>query len=132
MAKRAMKVNKSEAVREYVKANPAVKPKDAASAISKQVGIAITPAFVSQVKTLVKKRGGKGRGRKGRQSDAIATASNDAASSVASAIKAGRELLLAAGSASLDVGRRAVQGFFGRLDHRGGIAEEFEIRREYF
>lgn len=100
MAKSAMKLNKSQAVREYLKANPAVKPRDAAAAISKQVGIVITPAFVSQIKTLDKKKVGKGRGRQGRPSDAVATTSHGAASSVASAIKAGRELLLAAGSAS--------------------------------
>jgi hypothetical protein len=106
MAKKAARggVNKSAAVREYLKANGDAKPKQAAEELSKQLGLKITPAFVSQVKTLDKKKSGNKSGRRGRRASApMASANgspNGAVSSVAAAIKAGRELLSAAGSSA--------------------------------
>lgn len=106
MAKKAARVggvNKSAAVRDFLKDNPNAKPKEAAEAISKQLGIAMTAAFVSQVKTLDKKKSGK-RGRRGKRAGVSTASANGstsgAISSIGAAIKAGRELLSAAGSSA--------------------------------
>jgi hypothetical protein len=61
MAKR--KINKSELIREYMKANPNVGPTDAASALTKQHGVKFTPTAVSNAKAAgkTKKKGRKQR-----------------------------------------------------------------------
>lgn len=51
-------VNKSQAIRDYLSANPGAKPKDVAAALTAK-GIDVAPAFVSVVKS--KSRGGKRR-----------------------------------------------------------------------
>lgn len=96
MAKKAKaSVNKSQAVREYLQANRDAKPKQAAEAISKQVGVEVTAAFVSQIKTLDRKKLGRPTGRT-KPGSPSRYASGQA--SIAAAIKAGRELLIATGS----------------------------------
>jgi len=62
MAKR--RVNVSEAIRSYLKANPKVGPKDAAAAISKDIGKKVTPIYVSTIKSNMKGKGKKKRGPK--------------------------------------------------------------------
>ena len=64
MAKRKG-VNVSEAIREYLKANAEIGPKEAAEAISKNIGKKVPSIYVSNVKTMMKAKGKKGkRGRK--------------------------------------------------------------------
>jgi hypothetical protein len=63
MAKR--KVNVSEAVRNYMKEHGDEGPMAVAEAVSKQVGKKISPTYVSNIKSMMKKKGsGKKRGRK--------------------------------------------------------------------
>jgi hypothetical protein len=62
MAKR--RVNVSEAIRNYLKDHSDEGPTAAAEAISQQVGKKISPTYVSNVKSMMKKGGGKKRGRK--------------------------------------------------------------------
>jgi hypothetical protein len=52
MAKK-QKVNKTQAVREYLKAHPKVMPSEIAAALNKQ-GIKVTPGHVSNIKTALK------------------------------------------------------------------------------
>ena len=59
MAKK--KVNKSQAIRDFVEANPEAGPTEVAAALKKE-RIIVSPAMVSSVKTTSKKK--KGRGRK--------------------------------------------------------------------
>jgi hypothetical protein len=59
MAKKA-KVNKSEAVREYMKAHPAAKAGEIAAALNK-AGITITPGHVANIKSKEKRLSRKGR-----------------------------------------------------------------------
>lgn len=63
MAKKSA-VNKSQAIRDYMKANPKAKPRDVVSAMSAK-GIKVSAQFVSTVKSTSKKSGGapKRRGR---------------------------------------------------------------------
>ena len=63
MAKR--KVNVSEAIRTYLTDNPDIGPKEAAEAISKQTGKKVSPIYVSNVKSMMKK--GAKKGRRGRK-----------------------------------------------------------------
>src|SRR5262245_24412684 len=65
MAKRKG-VNVSEAIREYLKANAGVGPKDAAEALSKQLGKKIPPTYISNIKTMMKAKGKK-KGKRGRK-----------------------------------------------------------------
>jgi hypothetical protein len=63
MAKR--KVNVSEAVRNYIKEHGDEGPMAVAEAVSIQVGKKISPTYVSNIKSMMKKKGGgKKRGRK--------------------------------------------------------------------
>ena len=58
MAKRKdVGANKSEAIRDYYKANPQAKPKEVASELKKK-GIQVTPAFVSTIRSTSKKKNG--------------------------------------------------------------------------
>jgi adenylate kinase len=72
------KVNKSQVIRDYCDANPDAGPTEVAAALKKQ-RINVSPAMVSTVKTMAKKK--KGRGRKkaargaGPASDKIALSS---------------------------------------------------------
>jgi len=68
MAKKKSGVNKSQAIRDYVAANPTAKPNEVANALSKE-GVSVTPQFVSTVKSMSKrKKGAKKRpGRPGRK-----------------------------------------------------------------
>ncbi len=63
-------VNKSQAIREYLTANPDVKPIDVAKALSDK-GIDVSPAFVSQIKLKLKQGGGEPK-RPGRRKKAAA------------------------------------------------------------
>ncbi len=72
MAKRSAGPNKSAAIREYLDANPAAKPREIVDALKSQ-GVSVSPAFVSTIKskagaegsTVTKRRGRpKGSGRK--------------------------------------------------------------------
>ncbi|MEN6451627.1 MAG: hypothetical protein ABFC96_14135 [Thermoguttaceae bacterium] len=53
MAKK-QKVNKSQAVRDYLKNNPKAKNGEIAAVLSKQ-GVEITPSYVANIKTAIKK-----------------------------------------------------------------------------
>jgi len=57
----AKKVNKSQAIRDFMQANPTTGPTETAAALTKQ-GVKVSPAMVSQVKTSAKKKK-KPRGR---------------------------------------------------------------------
>jgi hypothetical protein len=48
-------VNKSQAIRDYMKANPKASPKETSEALTQQ-GIKVTAAFVSTVKTQAKNK----------------------------------------------------------------------------
>lgn len=68
MAKKsASGINKSELIRSYVAGNPEAKPKAIAAALSTQTGTKFTAAFVSTIKTKLKKDGGKKPGKRGRK-----------------------------------------------------------------
>lgn len=63
MAKR--RVNVSEAVRNYLDDHGDEGPTAVAEAVSKQIGKKVTPIYVSNIKSIMKKgSGGKKRGRK--------------------------------------------------------------------
>ena len=63
MAKKSSAPNKSQAIRDYLKANPTAKPKDVVSAMTSK-GIKVSAQFVSTVKSTSKKKGpAKRRGR---------------------------------------------------------------------
>jgi hypothetical protein len=59
MAKKE-KVNKSQAVRDYMAANPQVAPKEVSEALTKQ-GVKVTPFYVSAIKGKMKKRKHRGK-----------------------------------------------------------------------
>jgi hypothetical protein len=56
-------VNVSAAIRDYLKEHGDEGPKAAAAAISKQLGKTISPTYVSNVKSLMKGKGGGGKKR---------------------------------------------------------------------
>lgn len=60
MAKKRAKgdVNVSAAIREYVSANSEVGPKEAAKAISEQLGQPVSATYVSNIKSVMKRNGG--------------------------------------------------------------------------
>ena len=58
-------VNKSQAIRDYINANPKSKPKEIVEALASQ-GVAVSPAFVSTLKSNDKRKGRKGPARRGR------------------------------------------------------------------
>jgi hypothetical protein len=80
-------VNKSQAIREYLTANPDVKPIDVAKALSEK-GIDVSPAFVSQIKLKLKQGGGEPK-RPGRRKKAAAAPRAAAAAAAAPAAAAG-------------------------------------------
>jgi hypothetical protein len=92
------KVNKSQAVRDYLKDHPGVANKQVAEALTKQ-GIKITPDYVATVKGNMKAKKGK---RKRRQKAAEVAA-----------VKTG-------------VGIAEIKAAFALLKHCGGIAEARE------
>jgi hypothetical protein len=57
MAKRKSNVNKSAAIREYFAENPKAKPKAVVVALAEK-GVSVNAAFVSMIKTKMKKTGG--------------------------------------------------------------------------
>ena len=63
MAKKSGGPNKSAAIRDYVQANPDAKPKEIVDALSSQ-GVAVSPAFVSTIKSKLTSGGGGGRTKK--------------------------------------------------------------------
>ena len=101
MAKKAKAngVNKSEAIREYIKANPDIGPKDGAEAVSNQLGIEISPAFYSQIKTKQNKASGSngkaGKVKGVRKSNVAKVGGNLGAVAL---IRAARTMLQEAGS----------------------------------
>lgn len=56
MAKKKTSVNKSQAIRDFMAANPDAAPKDVEAALAKE-GIKVTAALVSTVKTNAKAKG---------------------------------------------------------------------------
>ena len=58
MAKKSKGPNKSQAIRDYYKAHPNAKPKDVVSALKKK-GIVVSAQFVSTIRSVSKKKGGK-------------------------------------------------------------------------
>jgi hypothetical protein len=60
------KVNVSAAIKDYLAKNPSVGPTDAAKAISAEIGKKVTPTYVSNIKGLMAKGGGKKK-RRGRK-----------------------------------------------------------------
>jgi len=62
MAKK-LKVSKTQAVRDYLKAHPEAKSGEIAKALTKQ-GIKITPNYVSNIKTTINKAGSKKKAAK--------------------------------------------------------------------
>jgi hypothetical protein len=91
-------VNKSQAVREFMAANPAASPKEVSETLTKK-GIEVSPNYVSNVKGKMTARKGK---RKRRQK----------AAEVAS-VKTG-------------IGISEIKAAFALLKHCGGIAEARE------
>jgi hypothetical protein len=85
-------VNKSQAIRDFVQANPTVGPKETAAALTEQ-GIQVSPAMVSTVKTQAKKKKGKrGRPRKNAASSAKPASDKIALSSLIQAKKMAESL----------------------------------------
>ena len=80
MAKKSAGVNKSQAIRDYMNANPKAKPRDVVTAMNAK-GIKVSAQFVSTVKSTSKKSGGATK-RRGRP--AGSTATKKAASSTGS------------------------------------------------
>jgi hypothetical protein len=70
--KKASGVNKSKAIKDYLAEKPRTAPKDVAAALKEQ-GVDVTPAYVSTIKTSMKKRK---RGRR-KKAAAKAAASGD-------------------------------------------------------
>ena len=68
MAKKKSGVNKSQAIREYRKANPRHKPKQIAAELSKK-GIKVSPQFVSTILSTSKKK--KTIGKPGRPKGSV-------------------------------------------------------------
>lgn len=67
-------VNKTQAVRDYLKSNPEAKSKEITAALKKQ-GIQITPAYVAGIKTKINKEGkAKKAARKRTPVEAVAPA----------------------------------------------------------
>ncbi len=64
MAKKSKGPNKSQAIRDYYKSNPQAKPKDVVTALKKK-GVDVSAQFVSTIRSVSKKKGGK-VGRPGR------------------------------------------------------------------
>jgi hypothetical protein len=87
MAKKAAKSsgeresNKSQAIREYMSANPEAGPTSVAQALNEREGWKISAAYVSTIKNKVKDGSGGGRrGRKAGRKAARAASSNGASS----------------------------------------------------
>jgi hypothetical protein len=87
MAKK--KVNKSQAIRDYAEAHPDAGPTEIAAALKKEK-IQVTSALVSTVKTVAKKK--KGRGRKKAASGAKPASDKIALSSLIQAKKMAESL----------------------------------------
>ncbi|MEO1496486.1 MAG: hypothetical protein AAFV43_04985 [Planctomycetota bacterium] len=64
--KRAGGPNKSEAIREYIKANPNAGPTEVCKELKKK-GLAVAPALVSNVKAAALRKAGKKPGKRGRK-----------------------------------------------------------------
>jgi hypothetical protein len=69
-------VNVSATIREYLQANPAAGPTEAAEAISKQIGKTVSPTYVSNIKSLSNttpksRRRGRPPGARSRQASAV-------------------------------------------------------------
>lgn len=64
MAKKSKGPNKSQAIRDYYKSHPTAKPKQVVVALKKK-GIVVNAQFVSTIRSVSKKKGGK-IGRPGR------------------------------------------------------------------
>jgi arginine repressor len=92
MAKKedANDANKSQAIRDFLNANPKAKPRQVVAALKEQ-GHEVTAAYVSTIKSLDKKKQGKVR-RRGRPAGSTNAASAAAAASASSA--AGEKLSL--------------------------------------
>ena len=65
MAKKKSSINKSQAIRDYVAANPSAKPKEVAAALTEQHGVSFTPQAVSMTKSNAKKKAGKKPAKRG-------------------------------------------------------------------
>ncbi len=64
MAKKSKGPNKSQAIRDYYNSHPGAKPKEVVAALKKK-GIVVNAQFVSTIRSVSKKKGGK-IGRPGR------------------------------------------------------------------
>ena len=69
----AAEVNKSQAIRDYVAANPTATPTETAAAMTEQ-GVDVSAAYVSTVKTQAKK---KRKGRRGKKAVVSAQPASD-------------------------------------------------------
>ena len=57
--KRKSKINKSQAIRDFVTENPGIGPTEAAAKLTQSLGVKVTPNTVSTVKFQMKKTGAK-------------------------------------------------------------------------
>src|SRR5690349_16421397 len=105
MAKKAPaeKINKSAAVREYLKAHPDQGPKVVAETLTAK-GIAVTAAYVSTIKTKGDKPTGKKRGRKPGSKNKATRGDGAGNGDVLSVIKLARQFVDAAGGTEMAVG----------------------------
>jgi hypothetical protein len=110
--KRSRDVNVSQAIRDYLKDNPNVGPKDAAKAVSEQLGKEVTPTYVSNVKSMSKGKSGK-RGRRGRKPGRPAAAARAAKNGTV-----GMGVLEAATKLVRDVGASTAKRLIDMLDWR--------------
>jgi hypothetical protein len=75
-------VNVSATIRDFLAANPAAGPTEAAEAVSQQIGKPVSPTYVSNIKSLAKatpkkrRRRGRPAGARARQTSASATNGN--------------------------------------------------------
>ena len=64
--KRRSKVNKSQAIRDFVTENPGVGPTETAAKLTETLGVKVTPSTVSSVKFQMTKKGDAKPGKKSR------------------------------------------------------------------
>ncbi|MEL6105801.1 MAG: hypothetical protein AAFU85_07190 [Planctomycetota bacterium] len=84
MAKKTSGVNKSQAIRDYMDANPSAKPRDVVKAMASK-GIKVSAQFVSTVKSTSKKTGGTAK-RRGRPAGSTAKSGRKAAASASGTV----------------------------------------------
>jgi len=102
MAKRAARggrgggPNKTQAVKDYMTANPDAKPKDISAALKEQ-GIDVTPSYASNIKSTSGKKGGGRKKTRGKPGPKPRSAGSNGRAFDVTAIRSAAEFIKAAG-----------------------------------